>query len=405
MFLVLFGLNFVSADLDDNIKAYWKLDETSGSVALDSVSGNFNGTNNDLTLNPTGLIGGSYNFSTIISNLTMSDSTWNSSNNMTLSFWILFNENTTENANIWYWEDTDTVPQCIWRLASASDMITTCFDSGGSDFVFSTSGYDTGIYNHYVLQITNDGTGNATLWLNGVVVGNDNTVNFTHTGAKITHVFGDYGGGGGAGPSFNGSLDEIGWWDRYLTPSEIQELYNNSSGVTYEPSPPLPPPLENATFENVNITNNLDVGQDVSALNGFFDFIGSSVSRIMKGWFVDIDVSGTSNLTGNTYITSASCSAGQVLTTSTTGLVSCTNIVDVKSGSAFVVEDSCTSISFSSNFASTPVVTGNVDNSGDDNVVSISSLSTSGFDLCLSKVGGGGGNYTVYWIATNAGNS
>lgn len=49
------------------------------------------------------------------------------------------------------------------------------------------------------------------------------------------------------------------------------------------------PPLENATFENVNIANDLTVGQNIFSLNGFFDFLGSSVSRIIKAWFNEID--------------------------------------------------------------------------------------------------------------------
>lgn len=49
-------------------------------------------------------------------------------------------------------------------------------------------------------------------------------------------------------------------------------------------------PLENATFENVNVANDLTVGKNIFSLNGFFDFLGSSVSRIIKGWFNEIDV-------------------------------------------------------------------------------------------------------------------
>lgn len=61
-------------------------------------------------------------------------------------------------------------------------------------------------------------------------------------------------------------------------------------------------PLKNATFENVNITNdlivghnasivnNLEVGQNISATGGFFEFLGTSVSRIMNGWFTSLNV-------------------------------------------------------------------------------------------------------------------
>ncbi len=45
----------------------------------------------------------------------------------------------------------------------------------------------------------------------------------------------------------------------------------------------------NGTFENVNITNNLAVGNNITALRGFFDFLGSSISRVVKGWFTEVD--------------------------------------------------------------------------------------------------------------------
>jgi hypothetical protein len=48
--------------------------------------------------------------------------------------------------------------------------------------------------------------------------------------------------------------------------------------------------ISNSTivFENVNVTNDLNVGQNIFSINGFFTFLGSSVSRITSGWFVNI---------------------------------------------------------------------------------------------------------------------
>lgn len=85
--------------------------------------------------------------------------------------------------------------------------------------------------------------------------------------------------------------------------------------------------------------------------------------------------------------------------------ISSTGGVDVKSGFETVTEDSCTSVSFNTSFSSTPVAVGNVINGAENNVITINALTTSGFDLCMSKIGGGASSsYTVYWIATNAGN-
>lgn len=62
------------------------------------------------------------------------------------------------------------------------------------------------------------------------------------------------------------------------------------------------PKIKNATFENINVTNdltvgyntnignNLDVGQNISATGGFFEFLGTSISRITNGWFTGLNV-------------------------------------------------------------------------------------------------------------------
>ncbi len=121
---------------------------------------------------------------------------------------------------------------------------------------------------------------------------------------------------------FVGYIDEVGIWNRTLSASEISDLYNNGTGLAYgQSSPPSPPNV--TTFENVNITNNLTVGNNFTASNGFFTNLGLAISRIVKGWFTDIDVSGTTNLTGPTYLLNTSCSLGQVLTTNASGFVSC----------------------------------------------------------------------------------
>lgn len=153
--------------------------------------------------------------------------------------------------------------------------------------------------------------------------------------------------------------------------------------------------ISNSTFvfENLNITYDLNVGQNIFSINGFFTFLGSSISRITKGWFTSIDSINitTQNIQVN----------GQNVC-----LADGTNCLkETKSGSTNITEGTCTPITFNTAFSSTPIAVGNAQNASENNVVSISVLSTSGFDLCLEKVGGGASStYTVYWIATNAGN-
>lgn len=38
---------------------------------------------------------------------------------------------------------------------------------------------------------------------------------------------------------FNGDIDEVGYWNRVLTPTELTELYNSGNGITYPFTPPI----------------------------------------------------------------------------------------------------------------------------------------------------------------------
>lgn len=229
-----------TTSLDANIKAFWKLNETAGTVGLDSVTrtplGLYNSTFNLLNLSVTGKIGTAVNFSNTLSNMTIPNTIWNlTTGNMTLSFWLYLDDNTTVNDNIWFYVDDDTNPECIWRISDTSgNMLVTCGD-GAADFSFTVAGGNLTTWHHWVLQVTNDSAGNATLWRDGAVVATDATVDFNPVGGNIRTVFGDLVGS--TGTSFKGRLDEVGWWDKYLNATDVQDLYNNGAAVSYQSNP------------------------------------------------------------------------------------------------------------------------------------------------------------------------
>lgn len=81
---------------------------------------------------------------------------------------------------------------------------------------------------------------------------------------------------------------------------------------------------------------------------------------------------------------------------------------NVKSGFELAVtENSTRFVPFATAFASTPdVVVNFADNSAEISVVAAHTVSTTGFTIAITKVGGGGSsNRDVYWIATDAGNA
>lgn len=79
---------------------------------------------------------------------------------------------------------------------------------------------------------------------------------------------------------------------------------------------------------------------------------------------------------------------------------------DVKSGIVAVQEGGSANVTFGTPFTATPVVVCTVnDAGGEDNGLTITARSTTGFTVHMIKLGGGAGStYNVGWIATDAGN-
>ncbi len=81
-------------------------------------------------------------------------------------------------------------------------------------------------------------TGNRTYFINGVAL--DNFMGNTFTDLNINLYLMAYGDNeiGTAGTSFH--LDEFGLWNRTLTNSEVSDLYNGGTGITFAPIPVIP---------------------------------------------------------------------------------------------------------------------------------------------------------------------
>ena len=212
-----------TSSLDDGIMAYWTFNETSGTNALDVVNGTYNGTSENITFVP-GLKGGAYNFSDmnhsfVNLSLGMFDGT-----NFSISVWV--NPASWGGDNyIWALIDTSDSDPALTLHHHPSGYISASVQADAS---LQGDVPSTNKWTHIVFQSTTKGGGNATLWINGTLQANDNSVTAGDPGDEI-HRFGFYGGAS----SMNGSIDEVGFWNRTLTDSEIQDLYNEGNGVTF----------------------------------------------------------------------------------------------------------------------------------------------------------------------------
>ena len=202
-------------DLNVDLVAYYKMDEASGTI-IDSL-GSTNGIPTQIGYGATGILGTglSFNSSSFI-NITGMTST---SGNYTFSFWA----NPSSSTNERYIVDSQT-GRLIPALAGSSDVISFWDGTWRSFGVTATQG----TLKHYIFAF--DGSaGKATLFIDGTKQATEPTYVAKNIGGFVS-IGANYAN---AGSHYLGVLDELGIWNRTLTSSEISDLYNGGSGITY----------------------------------------------------------------------------------------------------------------------------------------------------------------------------
>ncbi len=113
---------------------------------------------------------------------------------------------------------------------------------------------------------------NGVLYINGTRVGQGayTPVNLSD-GAGDIALMQKYDGDNAR--SYNGTMDELGIWNRTLTASEITDLYNDGNGLTYDPDPTEGPtvdlnnPADSQTFTLVNVSFDCNASDNVEVAN------------------------------------------------------------------------------------------------------------------------------------------
>lgn len=281
-----------TADLESGIAAWYKLNETSGTV-IDSAFGN-NATNYGATPGVPGIIGTAYNFTADgqeinISFLPTFPKAYNQP--VTYGFWMKRTQDKDINEGLISTVERSSgeFGRTIRIEANDSMIFQICRFGFGCGFIHSPA---ISLDNWYFVVGTFDGTGDAggiKFYLDGVNIGN----------ATYPHGFGPdtsgpsltIGGAGGIGGtvSFRGIIDEAFVYNRTLNISEIQTLYNSGVGCTYQeclgPSLTLNAPEDYFNSTNTEITFNVTVETTLD------DII--NVTLILDGVFNETNTSGT----------------------------------------------------------------------------------------------------------------
>ena len=206
---------------------YWTFNDSSGTIAMDSTPNSFNGTiNGAIAWNTTNSkLGESaitfHGITTEYVNITR-DSAF-PSGNFTFSIWI----------NSFNYADIGTQTLITTSDISGNDFFWTLRSTGNTTLnIDGVTGFQLGNdewedykWQHLVLKRLNN---NITLWKNGTLVANATnagTIDLEDWNIGLRQI--DL-----ANP-FNGSIDEIGIWNRSLTDEEILDLWNNGNGLTF----------------------------------------------------------------------------------------------------------------------------------------------------------------------------
>jgi len=208
--------------LTDNLRAYYNFDESSGTNLPDVVGSTYNGTLNNMGDEDwvSGILGNALNFDdsddfvdgdmeNVISDYgTASFSMWV---DMGTNGAILSTDLPAKNDDLAFGEDAGKF--YVQRADEDTNQYYT---------IYTNDAYDSGTFHHFVGVLNSSG---MFLFVDGVVQ-NDHNSFYEASTNQVGWKF--------SKPNlWGGTVDEVGIWDRSLTLSEIQELYNSGVGLTY----------------------------------------------------------------------------------------------------------------------------------------------------------------------------
>lgn len=241
----------IGPQLVDGLVAYYKFDETTGSLVKDELN-NYPGqwANMDTGIHTQGKINYAANFNTNSVNVS-NGLILGGQKNSSVSFWASLVDNPGGNGGPIYTE----------RAASGNDIYKVDFTNaapiGRFRFVFRDDAgtlsqpdtgnnvYVDGLMHHFVM--TKSGTA-VNLYVDGNLITSATlTGTDTFTNASLQALIG--ADAGDAASKFHGMIDEVGLWQRALTQDEVIKLYNNGQGLQY---PFIQPPAKIGPFYSTN---------------------------------------------------------------------------------------------------------------------------------------------------------
>ncbi len=237
---------WIDALIDNNV-AYWKFEEASGNF-LDEVA-SLDLTNFGVDYQATGIIDycGDWELGNTDYASAGSSSVISIAGDMSISFWIKPESHT---STAWIIADWITSYRNYLIYLETDGKLVFVNGNGLSSqdtVIQSTTAMDDGTWYHVVL-VRDAGNNLGYIYVN--TSSTSGTINY-NGGTTSTDI--NIGASSVPSSHYDGLIDEIGVWDRVLSPAEVAELYNSGSGLTYPFGPDTTPPTYSSA--QINITN------------------------------------------------------------------------------------------------------------------------------------------------------
>ncbi|MCK5017430.1 MAG: LamG domain-containing protein [Candidatus Peribacteraceae bacterium] len=218
----------------DNLVAYWKLDEASGTV-YDETTNDYDGTPiNSPTQGVTGIVNDAVSFEVDDSEwIDFGTSFWDpGTSDFTVSAWFNVADSNLSQGVTGNW-GTDP----FWYIRTASGDVLVSVDYGATTVESKINGREITNNTWHLIILTLDRDGNQILYVDNVLKDTDDisaqsAVNIANAN---THAIGGVGNntGFGADNLNDGIIDQVCVWSRVITSDERAELYNSGSGTDF----------------------------------------------------------------------------------------------------------------------------------------------------------------------------
>lgn len=217
----------IKTDHGTNLTAYWPMDEASG-TRYDAHSNGLDLTDNNTVGSDTGIIGTAASLVSANSEFLSHADNANldvGTGDFSFSFWFKLRTGSlaaTENV-IRKWS-----PGYIVQFKSTNRLIYLFTNDGTTAFVGSSTNAIPNDTNWHHCVVTRSGTVGKIY-----IDGSDVTSTGSLRSGNLDGATSFYIGSNGSSEEFNGYLDEVGFWKRALSSTDVTAIYNSGAGIPY----------------------------------------------------------------------------------------------------------------------------------------------------------------------------